>query len=607
MKNRWALLVLGLVAALALLAAACGTGSEDDDGTPAALPTPRGDITSSQPPTAVSGAVDTTVEQSVSGIPLDPDAKYGGDFYTSYTIESPYIPWEEAAGIAFPVGHLLNNMLIRPRTWGDKNDYANSAFFELKPDLATGWESSSDGKTIAFTLRDGVKWSDGTPLTCNDVKWSYDTLRMSRGLRRSPRGVHFNAVDTIECQDDLTVVFSLKYAKPAIIEVIGQPYNVIFPAHIYEKEFNDTGDLASMRNFPSKATTGAYTLATHIAAEAYVFERNPNYWDEPLPYLDTVEMQFLSRTNVPVALRAGRLHIGGSSGYTGSQADTLLKECSANVCQFWDRVIASSFSPAMFLNKQREPWNNPAVNEAFALAIDNQKYITTVRDDWYVLPTGCGFYPTGEWVMPKDRCAKIPGFGDVMGTSTPAQDKERAKQILKDAGYWDDSENKSTLELTLAIWQPIQVDAPAFIEDLTAIGIEVEADIQESARAYTNWSDGNFDVGVHSFWIAGIDPDITLYEHFYTGSDRNYNRYSSTEFDTLVDQMSRTVDKEARKRLAWDAMEVALKDVGKVVVSHSSYVPAANAKVRGFMPALNYLAGYGPQYRYDHVWLDEDE
>ena len=320
-----------------------------------------------------------------------------------------------------------------------------------------------------------------------------------------------------------------------------------------------------------------------------------------MPHLDEIELQLLGTTAIPVAMRAGRLHVGNSSGYTGAAADTLIQECT-DICEFWPRVIASSFSPAMFLNKQREPWNDPAINTAFALAIDNQEYITTVRNDWYVLPTGCGFYPTSPWGMPAERCGQIPGFGDVMGVTTPEEDKQRAREILAAEGYGPEGE---PLELSLAIWQPIEGDAPAFIADLSAIGIEVEADVQESARAYTNWSEGNFDVGVHSFWIAGLDPDITLYEHFYTGSDRNYNRYSSAEFDNLVDEMSRTVDPEALKQLAWDAMELALRDVGKVVVSHSSYVPALNEKVRGLMPALNYLAFYGPQNRYDNVWLAE--
>jgi peptide/nickel transport system substrate-binding protein len=597
-----------MVATLALLAAACGTGSEDDTPVPAEPTATALVIGGSSPeamPTETMGNEPMEMERSVSGVPLDSDARFGGTLRTSYTTNSPFIPWEEAAGSAFPVAHLLNNMLIKPRTWGTEADYNNFAYFELHPDLAESWEQSAAGLDITFTLRDGIEWSDGTALTCNDVKWSFDAIRLveEKGLLRSPRKTHYLSVNDITCPDDLTVNFNLIYPKPAILEVIGQPYNVIFPAHIYETEFEETGRLDSLREEPATVTTGAFRLATYLPGEVYVFERNDDYWDQPYPYLDSVEMQFLARPNVPLGLRAGRLHIGNAAGYTGSQADTLIQECGADVCQFWNRVIASSFSPALFLNKNRDPWNNPKLNEAFALAIDNQKYITTVRDDWYELPTGCGFYPTSKWAMPAERCAQLPGFGDVIGTSTPEEDKERAREIMREAGFVDDEGNPS-IDLKLTVWQPIEGDGPQFAQDLEQIGVNVTLDVSPSAEAYTRWSNADFDVGVHSFWIAGLDPDVTLYEHFYTDSDRNYNEYSNLEFDNLVNQMSRTLDEEERKRLAWDAMEVALGDVAKIVVSHSSYVPAASVHLRGFMPALNYLAAYGPQYRYDHVWLD---
>ncbi len=608
--SRWTMLLVGLVAMLALLAAACGPGEEPDNGDtadPTTVPPteiPIQNIPGSSP-TAVPDDDhdhdDDMMGESVSGIPLDPDAQYGGILNISYTREGPsFSTWEEAAGVAFPSMHPLHNMLIRARSWGTISDFQNNSFFELRPDLAESWEISTDGAQVTFKLRDGITWTDGRAVTCADVKWSYDTVRTSEGLRRSPRGVHFNAVQDIQCADDLTVVFNLQWAKPAIMEVIGMPYHIIRPAHVYEGT-----NLDALREELPTVTSGPFTIARWDAGEQYIFERRDDYWDAPFPYLDGIQMQLLGTTAIPTALRAGRLDIGNAAGYTGAAADTLLRECDRETCSFWPRVVASSFSPAMFLNKNREPWSDPAVNTAFALAIDNQKYITTVRNDWYVLPTGCGFYPTSPWAMPAERCAQIPGFGDVIGTSTPEEDKERARQILVDAGYVDPVTGGPSLDLTLAIWQPIEVDAPAFIEDLTAIGVNVEPDIQESALAYTNWSEGNFDVGVHSFWIAGLDPDITLYEHFYTGSDRNYNRYSSTEFDTLVNEMSRTVDAEQRKQLAWDAMELALRDVGKVVVSHSSYVPALSVKVRGFMPGLNYLAFYGPQNRFDHLWLAE--
>ncbi|MCY4575703.1 MAG: ABC transporter substrate-binding protein [Chloroflexi bacterium] len=621
--SRWTLLLVGLVATLALLAAACGTAEEDEDTPVAEEPTATAIVITGsaadtpEPETGddMDDEDDMTMDEnaSVSGIPLDPDAKYGGTLQISYTSHSPsFVPWESAAGHSFEVAQMLNNMLIKSRTWGTEEDFNNFAYFELHPDLATDWEQSADGLAYTFNLRDGVDWSDGVPVTCNDIKWSFDTIRLAQdaGLSTSPRKTHYLAVDSIVCPDDLTVVFNLRWAKPAMIEVIGQPYNVIFPAHIYQTEFLETGALRSFQDEPSQVTTGAYRLANYIPGEVFTFERNPDYWDQPLPYLDGVEMRFLGpgSSQIPPALRAGRLHIGSPNGYTGGQADTLLQECT-ETCQFWqNRIIASSFSPALFINKEREGWmQDQRIHEAFALAVDNQAYITTVRNDWYELPVGCGFYPTSPWAMPKDRCGQITGFADVVGETTEeraaaaAADKERARELLKEAGY--DEMNPLTVDFT--VWSPIQGDAPQFINDLAAIGVTAEADVQESATAYGNWATANFDFGVHSFWIAGIDPDVTLYEHFYTGSDRNYNRYSNPEFDNLVNQMSRTLDFEVRRELAWDAMEMALNDVAKIVVSHSSYVMAINKDVRGFMPAINYLSAYGPLKRYAHVWLDE--
>ncbi len=102
---------------------------------------------------------------SVSGIPLDPDAVYGGTLKLAYRSNNPLNPWEEAAGPAFDVGHLLNNMLIKPRTWGTEDDFRDNAFFELHPDMASSWEQSEDGLAWSFNLRDGIQWSDGVPMT----------------------------------------------------------------------------------------------------------------------------------------------------------------------------------------------------------------------------------------------------------------------------------------------------------------------------------------------------------------------------------------------------------------------------------------------------------
>jgi len=593
------MLLLGVLATAALVAAACAPASEDTDtggdttttGAPQASVSEVQSASSASETTAGSSSTTTVtpgVETSVSGIPLDPDAKYGGVLLTSQTSEGPsFLNWEEAAGVSFRVTAPMQNQLVKPRYWGNLDDFKANAFLEFHPDLAESWEQSDDGQQWTFKIRDGVSWSDGVPFTCADAKWAFDTIRTGDGLTRSPRAVQFLAVDNIVCADDLTLIFNLKWAKPGFLSVVGMPYHAMYPKHIFENNFD------AFRQDQPAVGTGAFDLVQWIPGEKYVFEKKDNYWDAPFPYLDGLEVRILSRTAGDAAIRGGKLDTQGVYGWTGGRAETMLQEC--DVCTFWARAAASSTSPAIFLDKTRAPWNLQSVNDAVSLAIDRQKYIDTVQLGWYLLPTGCGFYPVGEWAMPEERCSQIPGYD----FSDPEANKVKARQILHDAGF-----QPGELKPIYRIWSVIQQDIPAIIEDLQAIGIDPQIEVLETARAYAAWSDGDFDIGHHSFWQAGTDPDVILYEHFYTGSDRNYNRYSNVGYDRLVDLQSRTVDPELRKQIAWDAMEVALRDQAKIIVSHSTYIPGHSSRMKGWMPGINYLS-YGPHNRYETVWLDE--
>jgi peptide/nickel transport system substrate-binding protein len=597
MKHSWTAIVVGILGSVALIAAACGPAQAPEDAGSSQQTTDTRpqiqQITDSAGQQQTPTGSQTSGPKSVSGVPLDPNAKQGGLLYTSIT-QAPitFSDWEEAGSSQPAITHKMLNMLIRNQTWGTEEDYKNNAFFILHPDLATSWEQSADGRTWTFRLRDGIVWSDGVPFTCTDAKWSFDTIRTGEGLNRSPRAVQFLAVDNIACPDERTLVFNMKYPKPGFLEVVGMPYHVIRPAHRFQ---NGTDD---MRNLPPDVYMGAFALREAVPGEKFVLVRNPDYWDKPFPYLDEVEVRIIARTAVPPAMRAGRVDLADAFGFTGAQAETLIQEC--DVCTFWPRVIGSSSSPAVMLHHERAPWNDPAVKEAVALALDNNKYNQVVQQGWFIPPTGGGFYPTSEWAMPEERVKQIPGYADFFEGGDPEADKEKARQILAQAGY-----EPNELKVSVVFWSVIQTDAPVIIEDLRAIGIDAEPEIQETALAYANWTEGNFDIGVHSFWIAGLDPDVILYEHFYTGSDRNYNRYNNPEYNRLVDEMSRTLDPEERKQKAWDAMEIALRDQAKIIVGHSTYMPAHNKRLKGMMPGPNYLASYGPYHRLDTAWIGE--
>ena len=195
--------------------------------------------------------------------------------------------------------------------------------------------------------------------------------------------------------------------------------------------------------------------------------------------------------------------------------------------------------------------------------------------------------------------ASIPGYD----FTDPEGNKAKAREKLADAGY-----QPGELTVPFTVWNVPSIAAnggrhPG--EELEAVGFKVAPNLLETARAYQAWSDGDFDVGIHGFWVAGLDPDIVLYEHFYTGSDRNYNRYSKVETDRLIDEMSGTVDPELRKQKAWDVTEVILREHGKHILGYGSRIGGMQPNVGGYMYAINYLYGYGPWYRYEHVYFTD--
>ncbi len=622
MKHRWLRLAFGLAVGATVVLAACAPAEEDEGGDtgdtttgpPPAMnipssaapnqtdTTPGGttetptDTTSPAPGTPETPTTEKPMEEastSVSGKPLDPDAVYGGVLQLGYTREGPtFSSWEEAAGVAFSQGHPAHNMIAQTRTWGTQDDYRNLVFFEVHPDLATGWEVSEDGLQWVFNLRDGVSWSDGTPFTCTDAKWSFDTIRTAEGLNRSPRALAFNTVkesvdDGFVCADDLTLIVNHDRPKAAFLEVMSMPYHYMRPKHIYEDNF----DL--MRDQPASVGTGPFSFVDWLPGEKYIWERNADYWDQPHPYLDGIEYTLGTNTSIDAATRAGRIHI--NTGLTGGRADTILRECTQ--CVFFDRSTWSGFN-AVMTHHARPPWNTQPIKDAISYAMDRTRIGLISADGWMTAPTAGPFYPGGAFDMPDDVLADIPGYD----FSDPDGNKDKARQILADRGY---GPNELTIPFT--IWNVTTVAATAIViqEELEAVGFSVEPNLLETARAYQAWSDGDFDVGLHSFWVAGLDPDIVLYEHFYTGSDRNYNRYSTAESDRLIDEMSGTTDPELRKQRAWDVAEVIMRDHGKHIIGYGSSMAAVQPEVGGYMFAINYLYGYGPWYRYQHVYLTD--
>ena len=596
-------LVLAICLALLIVAAACT--NDESTATVTAGPTVTGNGVDGQSgnrtrptptvnppvPTVQPVRTDTGDTMSVSGKPVSAAAERGGTLIASvWHSEQTFSTWEDREGASFVMMHPLHNLLLQPRTWGDTDDFQRHSFLELYPDLALGWETSGDGLTLTVNIRNDVTWTDGTPLTCEDVAWTYNSIRTGRGLIRSPRSVYFASVGQVLCGDDYTVQFIFHEPQGAIIDALALPHNIIRPQHVYA---NDT---AALRDRLPTVTTGPFIVSEHVPGESITYSRNSNYWDQPFPFLSGLQFVVLAESALAAGLRSGTIDVGKPSGYAYEEAETLERECEN--CQVWPRALAMGSTHHIIPNHTREPWNTTGLKKVIALAIDNTKYIRNVHSGWHFQPTGCGTYPFSTWAMPIDRCTDIPGYGDFSIKSSPAADKAQAREILANLGY-----SPGELSISILFSEATEQDVPAIISDFQEIGINAAAIILNQQDFLARVSEGNFDAAVHSEWAISDAPGLLLVGHFYTNGRDNFGRFSSPELDDLIDEMSAATDLTSRRELAWDALELALEQQAKIVISHGVLVPVYSERVRGVMPGLDFQAEHGPQLRYDHAWL----
>ncbi|MBI3636958.1 MAG: ABC transporter substrate-binding protein, partial [Candidatus Rokubacteria bacterium] len=168
---------------------------------------------------------------------------------------------------------------------------------KITGDLAESWTVARDGKTYTFKLRRGVRFHDGSELTSQDVKASYDKIVNPPPGVASIRKSEYLVIDAILAPDPLTVVFRLKWPSASFLASLASPWNWIYKAEILAKdprwyEKNVMG-------------TGPFTFVEYVKGSHWVGKKNPNYWNKGKPYLDGYRALFVREPAAQVAAIRG--------------------------------------------------------------------------------------------------------------------------------------------------------------------------------------------------------------------------------------------------------------------------------------------------------------
>ncbi len=452
-------------------------------------------------------------------------------------------------------------------------------FSKIIPDLAEKWEVSPDGKQVTFHLRQAVKFSNGTPMTAKDVKFSFDWMRSPPSGLVSTRQGGLEPIDRIDIVDDFTVRITLNRPYAGFLPTLAQGWMAIYSKDYAESKGHDIYKKEMMG-------TGAFKLKEYVRGTSVTLEKNPNYWQSGVPYLDGVQMFMIPDPGTRfAAFRTGQVDLFGLNADQENQIRTTLGD-KINI-QNQDSISWQTLN----MNAKRKPFDNMQVRQAISYAIDRPGFIKAIQGG---LGRAGGYVPpTSQYALPPEELAKLPGYGP-----DAAANKAQAKKLLTDAGF------PTGFETTFTVRKG-QEDLAVYLTDqLKQVGIATAPmKILDSGPAYDAAVKLDFDMLPWGHGLALDDPDAHYSELYVCGAFRDYSGLCDMKVNELYIKQSQELDPAKRKPLVWDMEKYAIPLQIKIILSWGKAQLGTWSYVKGYVQDPS-AGGYNVNH-YKQIWMDK--
>ncbi len=439
---------------------------------------------------------------------------------------------------------------------------------EVVPDIARTWKMSKDGKTYTFYLRDDVKFQNGRAVTARDFKYSWERA-CSPATGSSTAATYLSDIagvnEVISGQDGeisgVVVVNEYTLQVTIIAPRSYFLYRLTYPvAFVVDEENVNTG----REWWRQPNGTGPFELKEWIVGSRLILERNSNYHGQTAS-LEAVAFQMLSglpmnlyETGEIDAAEVSYLYIDKVTDPAGFFHDQL--------------VITPELSFYYIgINSATPPFDDPDIRKAFAMALDKEKLVSLVFHD--TLQRASGIVPPG-----------ITGFNEAL-QSVPF-DVAKAKELIRQSKYGDAADLPQITLTTAgeggaaASW--LQSVVYQWRENL---GVDVQIRTLEPQRYYYSLEeekDELYDMG----WIADYPHQQDFLEVlFRTGSEINYGEYSSTKFDSLLEQAAVETDTVKSMTLYQQAEQVLIDDTACIPLWFGRNYTLVKTYVKGYQPS----------------------
>lgn len=448
-----------------------------------------------------------------------------------------------------------------------------------KPWLATEWKWDANYTKLSLTVRDGVKFSDGQPMTADDVAYSFQIRKDNEALNSD--AIPYGTITASGNKVDLTFTRSQFTNQNKILTVF------VIPKHQWSTIKDPSQD-----TLKSPIGTGPYTVKSFTPQTTTLTLRD-SYWQD-LPKVKELRYTSYNDNNAQTTALAN-----GASEWSFvfvPNVKAVYQDKDPKNHKLW--FPANLGIHGLWINTIRKPFDNPALRRAMNLVIN--------RDDIFQQGEAGYFYPKVESMTgiptPAGESFIAPEYKDLKHKV----DVDAAKKELTDAGFKlegdvlkDPAGKPVTITLTdPAGWSDYITDLEIIKDNLSTIGIKATVDKANQDAWFKNIDEGNFDAAMH--WTNGGATPYDIYQNIMDGKilkpvgkggvSGNYGRFNSPEATKALDEYANAADDATRT--------TALNTLQKIMVEQMPIIPTSASNVGGLYSTKNWTGWPDEQNQY---------
>ena len=448
---------------------------------------------------------------------------------------------------------------------------------QLVPGQAESWETSEDGLTWTFHLRDGLKWSDGSDLTANDFVYSWKrvcdpmvaapyaetVLSMVEGYDKAIEG-DLDALQVV-AQDDNTLVVTLN----APCSYFGSLAAFATLSPVQEATVEANGD-AWATSAETYISNGPFYVSEWVPGSYIMMSKNPYYWNADAIKLDGIKWNLIEDSNAAYsAYQTGEVLM--IKDVPTEEIPSLKDNADFHV----DPIIGTYY---ISMNLERDAFKDARVRKALSLAIDRDYVANTLMQGTY--SPADNFMGPG-WIDMDGKQFKDNANGgqSYIDVNNYEADLEEAKQLLADAGY-PDGEGFPTITYTTNDAGYHKVVAEYVQQAWAQLGIDLQVDIVEWASFTPMRRNGDFDVARNG-WVGDYSDPSNMLDLFLSTNGNNDGKFNNADYDAAIYRSRETLDPTERSKALHDAEDILMEETGCIPVAYYNDFWLQSDKITG--------------------------